>query len=802
MRLRSAGAALTIIVGLLLSAACESPEEREADYVQNGKALFESHEYAKAAIEFRNALKINPTNPESKYLLGLVLERQGNLQAAFAAFQDVTFQSPTHREARIKLGQYALVNGDSANALLHADKAIELDPQRADGHVMRAAALLMQRKYVDVEEEIQTALSLEPNSEDALIVLASLHVAEKRPAEAEKVITDGLAANPSSVQLLGFRVKQLRDQGRREEVEDILRQLIAIEPGNPEHVIALAKDLIAEKRPDAAMELFRQSIAKSADKERLLGAYGEFLKVNSGAATAISEISALADDFAGNAKYQFLLARLHVEARQFAEASRILNGLLDSLQRQNEKLDVRAELARIELLNGSRDNAASQLDAIIQEDKGQHNALVLRANMAFEDRRFDSAIADARSALNEDPRSAGALAILAQSYLQTGEQDLAIDVLRDLTNAAPSNLDAHLQLAGLLLQQTPDEALEHIDAAIDLAPENHALRLRKAQALIYTKRGSQAEVIGHALLQSDATAGIGHQILGEAAFVRKDFATAIAELKAAMEAGRSFNEIGPKLTQAMEFAKSDATNSSSGETAESLLRQRIARDPRDALSLILLADLRLAAGDTMSAEQALGRAIEVDPTNSVPYLKLSQVLRQNGKIEEMTSVLSKAEKQFPEDRLMQESAAIGREISKNYEGARAAYQQVLQKWPNSMVAANNLAQLVADIWPEDRDQLSAARQVLEKYRSQDNPAILDTLGWVQTRLGNTEDAVILLERATTLAPDSREAQYHYAVALAQKGLKDKAKITLQKSLLGDASFRGVDDARLLLNDMR
>lgn len=804
MQLRSAGALLVILASLALG-ACDSPQEREAEHIKNGKTLYEAGQYAKAAIELRNALQINPTSTETKYLLGQVLEHQGNLAAAFSAFQEVSFQDPKHRDAQLKLGQYALMNADAAAATLHADNAIALDPQRADGHTMKAAALLLQRKFPDVDAEIQAALSLKPHDEDALIVQASERLLQGRAADAEAVIADGLSASPKSKQLLTFRVKLLRDQGRTQEAETTLRQLIAIEPDNPDFILALAKDLHDGNQLDAAIKLFRESIAHSSDPLRLLGAYANFLETTAGVPRAIDEVSAFSGTFGDKSKYKFLLARLHVKAKEFDKAIEILTPLVNSLQREDEKLDVRVELARIELLKGNRDTAIKQLDAIVQEDKSQYNALLLRATIALEDGRYDATIADARSALNEDPQSSGALAVLSQVYLRTGEQNLAVDVLRNLTKVAPNNLDAHLQLAGLLLPNSADEALQHIDAAIKLAPDNSELRLKKAQTLIYSKRWDQAEVIGHDLLNNPPTAGIGHQILGEAAFVRKDYKTAIAELKSALDAGRHFDDIGPKLTQALELSKGAASaggEAQDGGSAEQLLNDRIAANPKDAMALMLLADLRLHAGDPAAAEQALRRAVEADPSNNMAYLNLSRVLKQGGKIDEMAAVLARAAKQFPDDRLMQESEAIGREIAADYTGARTAYQQVLAKWPNSLVAANNLAQLVADVWPDDRDQLNAARQLLEKYRDKDNPAILDTLGWVQTRLGNGEDAIILLERATSLAPNNSDALYHYAVALSQKGLAEKAKTTVQRALASGVKFRGIEDAQALAEKLR
>ncbi len=119
------------VVALLLLAACDSPQEREAEHLANGKALYESGNLSKAAIEFRNALQINPTGVEAKYFTGLIFEKRGNIPRAVSAFQEVSLQDPNNRDAQLKLGQYAMLNGDAGEASMRADKLIALDFEQA-----------------------------------------------------------------------------------------------------------------------------------------------------------------------------------------------------------------------------------------------------------------------------------------------------------------------------------------------------------------------------------------------------------------------------------------------------------------------------------------------------------------------------------------------------------------------------------------------------------------------------------------------------------------------------------------------
>jgi tetratricopeptide (TPR) repeat protein len=496
-----------------------------------------------------------------------------------------------------------------------------------------------------------------------------------------------------------------------------------------------------------------------------------------------------------------MLARLNIKAGQFDAAEKILTPLVDRLANLSDKLDARAELARITQLRGKTDEALAQLNAILKEDSGNRNSLILRASIYFSRARYDDTIADARSVLSEDPTSPVALSLLAQTYIATNERELAVTTLRSLITIAPQNVEARLKLAGLLATKSPTEAVQHLDAAILLRPNEPELLVTKAQVLIYSMQWDKGELIGQSLIANPATAPAGHQVLGEAAFVRKDYGTAVAELKQALEMGRDFAVIGPKLTAAQ--AQAGGGNSQDGqEQAKKLLTDRIAKNPNDADALVLLANLQQQDGESKGAEDLLRRAIAAAPNNRTAYLNLSLILKQRGDKAGTVAILEQAAKAFPNDSLVAESASIAHEIAGDYEKARTSYESVLAKWPGNVVASNNLAQLIADVWSADKALLDRARVLAEPFRNTNNATLIDTLGWVQLRLGNVNDATILLEKATSMAPADQQMLYHYALALSQKKLNDKAKTVLASALSGEPTFRGIEDAVKLSEDLK
>jgi predicted Zn-dependent protease len=100
---------------------------------------------------------------------------------------------------------------------------------------------------------------------------------------------------------------------------------------------------------------------------------------------------------------------------------------------------------------------------------------------------------------------------------------------------------------------------------------------------------------------------------------------------------------------------------------------------------------------------------------------------------------------------------------------------------------------------KDPRALEVAEQV---YKQQPNAAaIADTFGWILLEQGKTARGVEILQKAAELAPENPEISYHYAVALAKSGDKQKARQRLEALLAAGKNFPQQDQAKALLNQL-
>jgi tetratricopeptide (TPR) repeat protein len=130
--------------------------------------------------------------------------------------------------------------------------------------------------------------------------------------------------------------------------------------------------------------------------------------------------------------------------------------------------------------------------------------------------------------------------------------------------------------------------------------------------------------------------------------------------------------------------------------------------------------------------------------------------------------------------------------------ALPAYDAVLSLDATNLVALNNaawLAQKLGD--PRALELAERAHGV-----AGDNPAVLDTLGWVLLARGRAEEAVTHLSLATEAAPQALEIRYHLAEAFAALGRSTEAEAVLTALLAEERDFEQRAAAARLLETLQ
>ena len=115
--------------------------------------------------------------------------------------------------------------------------------------------------------------------------------------------------------------------------------------------------------------------------------------------------------------------------------------------------------------------------------------------------------------------------------------------------------------------------------------------------------------------------------------------------------------------------------------------------------------------------------------------------------------------------------------------------------PNNAIILNNLAVIMTDDG-DAKGALPLARKALAL--NPNSAATNDTLGWALLKLGQSKDALPMLELASKTDPSNPELLYHLALAQKAQNNPKAARASLEKALAINTTFTGVADAKATL----
>jgi len=197
-------------------------------------------------------------------------------------------------------------------------------------------------------------------------------------------------------------------------------------------------------------------------------------------------------------------------------------------------------------------------------------------------------------------------------------------------------------------------------------------------------------------------------------------------------------------------------------------------DPQRALEVqSRRASMLARQGRVAEARELIRRAPEKNPDDARAKLVAeAAVLRDVKAWSESFDVLAQASTRFPDDSdLIYEQAMMAEKLDKLDEMERLL-RRVIELKPDNAHAHNALGYSLAD----RRLRLPEAQKLIQRALelSPGDPFITDSLGWVEYRLGNRDEALRLLRQAYSARPDP-EIAAHLGEVLWAFGQQDEAR---------------------------
>ena len=363
------------------------------------------------------------------------------------------------------------------------------------------------------------------------------------------------------------------------------------------------------------------------------------------------------------------------------------------------------------------------------------------ANLALDGWNYREALQYGQNALNAGAERAPAQVLLARAHAGLGEADQAVAAAGAARNAAPKEQNFAPADVLLLLGRERDARVA-LEALRD-APGPQHLQAQRRLGLLAFNRGDYEEARRDfsELLSDHDSSAIAVYYLAAIADRRNDVATAL----------RGYELLGGT---ALEAAARDR--------AATLLYKQGQRN--EALQLLQAAD-GASATARVSAEIAQ-----------------AQLLSNGGENDQALARIDDALARCPGHPDLLYQKAILLEKAGRTDAAVTQLEHLYHDRPQDGTITNALGFLLAD---HSRELSRADRLIEAALKGEpDNPAILDSLGWVYYRRGQPQQALPLLERAFRLAQDG-DIGAHWGEVLWALGEKSRARDAWNRALIAD-----------------
>ncbi|MBK8182842.1 MAG: tetratricopeptide repeat protein [Candidatus Competibacteraceae bacterium] len=428
----------------------------------------------------------------------------------------------------------------------------------------------------------------------------------------------------------------------------------------------------------------------------------------------------------------------------------------------------RQALALALLRNRRVDEAAEYLETVRRlasvKDKQQGYATLASLLTQVDDKQAGLRVM--RQFRDQNPRSAFAQYYYGLLAAASGEQEQALSSLNLALARNPKLTSAHQLRARLLLDQGDNQAaLAELAKAVAALPRDRDLRMNYARLLINTDQLDKARRQFAILLNQNPKDNESVYALGLLAAETRQFDLAesyfLELIKRNTRLGDAYFELGRIEEQRGNDAKAREWY------------ERIKSEDRYLNAQMRMGVVLAKTADAAAVAQHFDTLRGSNPQSTVNlYLAEAEALREANRHQESFDTLDQALQSHANDKDLLYARALAAERINRLDVLERDLLTILASDPKNGQALNALGYTLADRTERYQDALGYIQQALALLP--DDAAVLDSMGWVQYRLGNHAKALDYLRKAYRLNADA-EIAGHLSEVLWASGQRDEAK---------------------------
>ena len=440
-------------------------------------------------------------------------------------------------------------------------------------------------------------------------------------------------------------------------------------------------------------------------------------------------------------------------------------------------------LAMLQLKNGLQNEALNGFDKLVKQAKNKQAFFITLGKQLVREKNRELALNVMKQLTARYPGVASAHFVLSSLAEQTGKFTLAESAVREAMKRKPNWTDAQNHLARILrLQGKTDAALAYLKSVLDKTPDNKVIRLSYARLLVDAKQLDKARNEFERLaVQAPKNSNILYA-LGILALQSDDLKSAEKYFKQVKGTGRRALEAdyylgqiaqsNEKYQQAINYYRR-VTRGDYAFDAQLRIARLLAKQGKPAVALETLDNLSVR-GDTQYVKVVLSKG---------------DIFRGAKRYVDAMKIYDQALKKLPGNTDLLYARALMAERVDRIDILIKDLKTILKTEPDNAHALNALGYTLADRTGRYEEALTYIQRALKLLP--DDAAIIDSMGWVQYRLGNNQEALRYLTRAYDLNDDA-EIAAHLGEVLLIMGETARGQKVIRKGL-----EQAPDDERLL-----
>lgn len=428
---------LLIVLNLALIAGCSSPQEKAERSASTAMALADARNFEAARTAILEAIKQRDDVPDQWLLLGRLDLETSRPADALLAYSRVLELDATNVEALQLVAELSFQFGNNSEALRSADRMLALDPNSTRALLVKGLVALDRKHVPEAMNAADAILKINPQDEFGVVLKARALAVGKDYQGAVKLIEDSVPEGRRTEPSLATLTELYRVLGDRDRLIATMDKQLARRPKDSDLKLDLAQILYKAGNKTRARSILNELLAAQPDSIEIVQKISAMWLENDPEALSASQIAAIARSGSKTTRLgvaRYLLARNRADlAGEVLRTAAIGNS-------GAAVADVQALYAAALYRQGNVEAAKALADQIIDSDKDNTDALLVRARIELQQRNLAAALNDAQIVVRDFPLNEQGRIVLAEIFLAKNEIQRVKQSYEDAISDMPQSI--------------------------------------------------------------------------------------------------------------------------------------------------------------------------------------------------------------------------------------------------------------------------------------------------------------------------------------------------------------------------